>query len=192
MYAMNDKNRQKITNGKTRANMAKECAYLAVFVALVIALQVVFAMVPGVELVTVMFVSYAFVFGWKRGMIAATVFTLLRQVIFGAYPTVLVLYLVYFNLLTLVFGLWGAKIKKPIRALPWVVIAACFATACFTMLDNLLTTFWYGYSQRAREVYFMASLPVMTSQIICSAASVAVLFIPLQMVFARVKRSLRG
>ena len=190
MYAMN-KNTQGQINKKKAVNTAKECAYIAVFVALVIAAQVVLAAVPGVELVTVLFVPYAFVFGWKRGMAAATTFSLLRQFVFGVYPTVLVLYLVYFNILTLSFGLLGRKIKNPVRAFPLLVVVACVSTACFTMLDNVMTSLWYGYSERAREVYFMASLPFMTSQIICSALSVGVLFLPLRTAFSYIKKGLR-
>ena len=52
---MNDKNRQKIT--------ALDCAYIATFVALVIAVQLALSFVPGVELVTVLFVTFSFAFG---------------------------------------------------------------------------------------------------------------------------------
>ena len=71
----------------------KECAYLAVFVALVIAAQLLLASIPGVEVVTLLLVTYSFVFGVRRGMIAATAFSLLRMLVFGFSPTVLILYL---------------------------------------------------------------------------------------------------
>lgn len=199
MYEMNGKKRQKIMNKKRMVNTAKECAYLAVFTALVIATQLVFAAVPGVELVTVLFISYAFVFGWKRGMATATVFSLLRQFIFGVYPTVLILYIVYYNFLALLFGFLGVGFgkkmtmrmdKKTFGILCLIVVISCIATMCFTMFDNILTSLWYGYSERAREAYFYASLPVMTSQTICSAVSVSVLFLPLRLAFLYVKKGL--
>lgn len=163
---------------------AKECAYLAVFVAVVIAVQLVFSAVPGMELVTVLFVAYAFVFGWKRGMAAATVFTLLRQLLFGFFPTVLIVYAVYYNLLALLFGLLGKKIKTSYKYLLLLTAIACVCTVAFTMLDNVITPLWYGYSARAAKAYFYASLPFMLPQVFCTAVSVAVLFIPLQKVFA--------
>ena len=135
MYAMNKEKCKKIIK-KQKLNGAKECAYLAVFVALLIAAQVVFALVPGVEIVTVLFIAYAFVLGWGRGMLAATAFSLLRQFIFGMNANVLVLYLVYFNFLTLVFGLLGKMIKKPFKFLPLIIVLACVCTALFTMLDS--------------------------------------------------------
>ena len=52
---------------------AKECAYLAVFVSLVIAIQLILSVLPGIELVTVLFVSFSFVMGGKRGVIAVII-----------------------------------------------------------------------------------------------------------------------
>lgn len=111
---------QKSNKGRT----AKQCALLAVFVAVVIAVQTVLSFIPGVEIVTVLFVSYSFAAGWKRGMFTATAFSLLRQIIFGFFPTVLILYLVYYNLLTLTFGFMGQKIRDEAKRLPLVTLAA--------------------------------------------------------------------
>lgn len=169
---------------------AKECAYLAVFVALVIAVQLCLAAVPGVELVTVLFVSYAFVFGIRRGMIAATAFSLLRQLLFGFAPTVLVLYLVYYNALTAIFGGIGRGVKDPLRCLWWMVLTACLCTVCFSMLDNIITPLWYGYTKRAARAYFIASLSFMLPQVVCTAVSVSILFIPLQRALKLIKKGL--
>ena len=187
---MNDKKDEKTTNKRARkswAHSAKECAYLAVFIALIIALQVVFSFVPGVELVTVMFVAYAFVMGAKRGVIAATGFSLLRQLVFGFYPKVLILYLIYFNLLTFVFGLMGRKTELRAKKVWLVTLVACIGTTCFTMLDNLLTPIWYGYNARLTWIYFYGSMPFMIPQVICTALSVAFLFLPLAYVFKGLK-----
>ncbi len=173
-------------NKNSRGRTAKECALLAVFVAVVIAVQTVLSFIPGVEIVTVLFVSYSFVAGGKRGMFTATIFSLLRQIIFGFFPTVLILYLVYYNLLTFCFGLLGKKIKKPIKYLPLIVVFACLGTAFFTMFDNILTPLWYGYSERATRLYFFSSLPFMIPQIICTTISVSCLFLPFCKVFKMV------
>ena len=166
-------------NDKSGAHTAKECAFLAVFVAVVITVQLLVSFVPGVELVTVLFVAYSFVMGRKRGMIAATAFSFLRQMIFGVFPTVLVLYLIYYNLLTLGFGLLGKKLQIPKKNLILIVGLSCVGTLLFTLTDNILTPLWYGYSACATRAYFLASLPFMFPQIICTAVSVACLFIPL-------------
>lgn len=184
------KNGKKLKTGTARS--AKECAYLAVFVALVIAAQVVLSAVPGVELVTVLFVAYAYVYGCGRGMTAATAFALLRQLVFGFYPTVLVLYLIYYNLLTLSFGLLGRAKKPPQSILLWIVLFACLGTVCFSLIDNILTPLWYGYSKKAARLYFTASLPFMIPQTINCAISVSLLFMPLYRVFLATKRTLVG
>lgn len=172
---------QKTKNDKV-AHSAKECAYLAVFVAVLIALQVMLSVLPGVELVTVLFVSYAFVMGYKRGVVAAVAFSLLRQFVFGIYPKVLILYLLYFPLLTLCFGGLG-KVLQPKKYLIFIVVIACLCTVLFTMLDNILTPLWLGYSARDARLYFLASLPFMLPQVICTAVSVTLLFLPLCKVF---------
>lgn len=171
------------------AHSAKECAYLAVFVAVTIALQALLAVVPGLELVTVMFVAYSFTMGAKRGVVAAVAFSLLRQIVFGIYPKVLVLYLLYFPLLAFCFGCLGKRLN-PVKGLVWLVLVACLCTLCFTLTDNVLTPWWLGYSARDAKLYFMASLPFMIPQVISTAVSVAVLFVPLYKVFDGIKRKI--
>ncbi|MBE5747383.1 MAG: hypothetical protein E7352_04340 [Clostridiales bacterium] len=196
MNVETEQEKGQITKPKARqkwvwARSAKECAYLAAFVALVIGGQVALSPIPGVEIVTVLFVSYAFVFGISRGMIASTAFSLLRQLVFPFSPPVLILYLVYYNFLTATFGFFGRIVKRPLVCLWWLTVAACLCTACFTMLDNLVTPWWLGFSERAKEAYVYASLSFMIPQIICTAITMGVLFYPLQRVFRLIKKGLR-
>lgn len=192
---MNSQNGQIQTQRKTVKQRAlrtsKEIAYVAVFVALVIAAQLVFAMIPGLEVVTVLFVSYAFAFGVCRGMLAATAFSLLRQLVFGFVPSVLALYLLYFNFLTLLFGLLGRIVKRPSLNLWWLVVIACVCTALFSMLDNLITPFWLGYGWEETKKYFVLSLPVMFPQIGCTGVTVGFLLLPLVKAFRLSKRGLQ-
>ncbi len=187
---MNEKWRNEKRGKKKAVRSAKECAYLAVFVALVIGLQVALSALPGVELVTLLFVTYAFVFGIVRGMLAATAFSLLRQLVFPFSPTVLILYLVYYNFLVAVFGAFGHIVKRPLVCLWWLTAAACICTVCFTLFDNLLTPWWLGFSKKAWRAYFYASLSFMVPQIICTAVTVGMLFYPLQRVFRQIKKGL--
>ena len=184
---MNGKNRQKPMQ-KRKRTIAKDCAYIAVFVALTIAAQLCFAAVPGVELVTVLFVSFAFAFGCRSGMIAATVFALLRQLVFGFSPTVLILYLVYFNLLTLLFGFLGQRMVLRVKRVPLFTVIACVCTVGFTMLDNVITPLWLGYSGKLFKMYFWASFSFMIPQVICTAVSVGVLFFPLAKFFKKLQQ----
>ena len=42
-------------------------------------------------------------------MITATCFSLLRCLLFGFYPNIIILYLIYYNLFALLFGTLGKK-----------------------------------------------------------------------------------
>ena len=172
-------------NYKKRQNLGKDCAYIGVFVALLIAAQLCLAVLPGIEVVTVLFVTFSFVFGARRSMAAATVFSLLRQVLFGFYPTVLALYLIYYNVLALLFGFLGRWGKLSSIKIVWLTAIACACTVCFTMLDNIITPLWYGYSGRVLKLYFYASFSVMIPQVICTAVSVGILFYPLVKIFQK-------
>ena len=185
---MKNKGLQRKDKQEKAVRSAKECAYLAMFVALVIAVQLVLSAVPGVELVTVLFAAYAFTMGVAHGLLAATAFTLLRQLVFPFSPTAFLVYIIYFNLFALAFGLLGKKLKNSLKFLWIIVLAACLGTVCFTMLDNLITPLWLGLSGRSAELYFKASLPFMLPQVICTAVSVAVLFVPLQKTFRLICR----
>ncbi len=172
-------------------NTGKEIAYVAVFVALVIVLQFCLSPLPGVELVTVLFVSYAFTFGVGRGCLAAVAFALLRQFVFGFYPSVLLLYLAYYPLFVLTFGLLGRGVQNPVKGLWWITLLACVGTCIFYALDCVITPLWYGYSWEATKAYVVACLPLLAPQLLCTAVSVGVLFVPLERAFGRVKKNLR-
>lgn len=173
---------------KKIASSAKELAYSAVFVALLIGGQLALSVLPGVEIVTVLYVAYAYVFGIRRGMVAATAFSLLRQLVFGFYPTVLILYLIYFNALAVLFGWLGGRKKE---RLPALTLIACLSTASFTMIDNILTSLWYGYTWKMAKTYFLASLPVMLPQIVCTAVTVSLLFLPVRKIFTAARSHLK-
>lgn len=187
---MNGEKRQNPRLKKYALKSAKECAFIAVFVALLIAGQFVLSAVPGVEVVTVLFCSYAFAFGVRRGMAAATAFSFIRQLLFGFFPNVLILYLLYYNLLAATFGGLGKKIKRPLRFLAVIVAVASVCAVAFTALDNVITPLWYGYSARAARAYAFASLPFMGVQALNAAISVGVLFLPLFRAFSAAKRTL--
>ena len=186
---MKKKKRSKIHFSFLRS--AKECAYLAVFVATVITTQLALSLIPGIELVSLLFISYSFVMGGARGVIAATAFSLLRQLVFGFYPTVLIVYLIYYNLLALCFGYLGKRLKNTKKDLPILLLFSCVATLFFSLLDCLITPLWYHYTAKALIAYCLASLPFALTQTACVAVSVLFLFKPLTKAFAWIKRNLR-
>lgn len=157
--------------------------------ALLIAAQLALSMVAGVEIVTALFLAYCYSFGVRRGLVVGTCFSLLRCLLFGFFPTVVILYLVYYNLFALVFGISGKLLKGTAewKRLIALIILAAAMTAVFTLLDDLITPWFFKYGPRAKRVYFYNSLPVMLIQTCCSVVTVAVLFVPLRKAFSLVK-----
>lgn len=181
-------NEENLPQKQKKIHVGKECAYLAVFVALVIAAQLCLSAVAGVEVVTVLFAAYAFTFGTGRGMLAATAFSLLRMLVFGFFPQVLVLYLLYYNAFTLLFGALGERLEEPLKRLWLLILFACIATLIFSALDLIINALWYAYSWAAIKVYALASLPVAATQVVCAGVSVGVLFMPLHKTFSLAKK----
>lgn len=170
---------------------ARELAYVGVMTALLIAGQVALAGIGGIEVVTVLFLSFCVVFGVRRGLAVATAFSLIRCLIWGFFPTVIVLYLVYYNLFAVVFGLIGAKVNrlKPILAISVLIVSASVMTVFFTMLDNVITPLFFGMTLKGAKAYFMASLPFMIRQTACACVTVAALYFPLYKTFSLIKRA---
>lgn len=159
---------------------AKKITLSGVYVALLIAAQWAFSFVAGVEVVTVLLLAFAYRTGIKTGLLTATAFSLLRCFLFGFVPQTVVLYLIYYNLFALFFGWLGTKTGERYGAgMHFIlVLLACAFTACFTLLDDIITPLFLGFNLSAAKAYFIASLPVMLTQVICSAVTVGVLFFP--------------
>lgn len=115
-------------NGKNGQSYARVITASAAMAALLIAVQFAFGFVSGVELVTVFLLSFCYAFGVIPGMAAATAFSLLRCILFGFDPSVLLLYLVYYNAFAAAFGLLGKR-EKPLPV--WVCPALLSILICF-------------------------------------------------------------
>ena len=224
-----------------------QIVFCAVMTALLIALQYVLGFVSGIELVTVVFLTFCCVFGVKCGLLTGAAFSLLRCLLFGFMPNVILLYLIYYSLFALLFGFVGKRHISPwlCPALLAVLAAACgyfavnglpisvlyqgrvslmlwilfgivlailafyivlvvtkkgeqgrelaavtaFAALCtvmFTLLDDIITPLFMGYSAEAAVAYFYTGFMAMLPQTICAAVSVFVLFLPLKKAFSSV------
>lgn len=168
---------------------AKEIALNGVFTALLIGGQIVLSGISGVEIVTVLLLSFAYYFGIRRGLFVANAFSLLRCLIFGFFPNVIILYLVYYNLFVLAFGLLGIRFKKELNLVIHIilVIAACIMTIIFTGLDDIITPLYYRFSIDAMRAYALASLTVVIPQVICTIVTVSFLLPILNRVFGNIK-----
>ncbi len=156
-------------------------AFAGVFIALMLGAQFVLSGVAGVEVVTPLLLSYCLYFGVKQGLLVASGFSLLRCLIFGFSPTAIILYLIYYNLFALLFGFLGHKCCRPPRVWQYVVLT-CSAVGCtvlFTLLDDVISPIFLGLSIPQAQVYFLASLPTMGIQCLCTLLTVPLLVPPL-------------
>ena len=179
--------------GEARAPLftAKEISVSALMTALLIGGQYTLSSVAGVEIVTVMLLVFCCTFGRRAGVLTATAFSVLRGIVFGFMPYVIVLYLVYFNAFALFFGSFAGR-GRGLPQFVVIVFAAVAFTACFTLLDDLLYPLWAGLRGRVWKSYFLFSLPVMAAQCVCAAATVSLLFYPLEKILSAAKGGRRA
>lgn len=69
-----------------------------------------------------------------------------------------------------------------------VTSLAAVCTVIFTLLDDVITPLFLGYSAEAATAYFYAGFTAMLSQTISAAVSVFVLFLPLKRAFEAITR----
>lgn len=167
----------------------KFIAVTGLYTALLLAVQFALSSVGGIELVTVFFLAFCFCAGIKAGITVAACFSLIRCFLFGFYPSVLILYLVYYSVFALFFGFLGKKFGTNIGfwKLAAVILLSTAFTAFFSLLDDVITPLFYGFTKKAAILYFYNSLPFMLTQSICAAVSVGLLFLPLVKVLSIAK-----
>ncbi|MGN0807408.1 MAG: hypothetical protein ACI4MN_03045 [Candidatus Coproplasma sp.] len=166
---------------------AKDFALIGVYTALLIGGQYALSFVAGIEVVTVLLLTFAYCFGFRRSLIVANAFCILRCFIFGFFPTVIILYFIYYNLFVLLFAFIGKRFKGKLTVVKLITIVctAALSNACFTLLDDIITPLFYSFSLSAAKAYFIASLPTMATQVFCTIATVTLLFPPLHLAFSR-------
>ncbi len=168
---------------------AKDIALIGMYTALLIGAQFVLSYVSGVEIVTVLFAPFCYKYGFKKGLILSISFSLIRCLIFGFIIDVVILYLIYYPLLCLVFSSLGKVFKSnyTIINLFIIIVASACMTAIFTLLSDVITPLLYGYTLKAWQAYFIASLPVMTTQCIIVAITFVLFFVPIQKLLNLIK-----
>ena len=166
-------------------NSAKKIILPGVFTALLIGGQLALSGISGVEVVTVLLLTFVYRYGIGQGLLVANAFSLLRCFIFGFMPNVIVLYLIYYNIFVFVFGLIGKLFRHEysIKKHMVVLFIAVIMTALFTMTDNVLTPLMYGFTMNAAKAYVIASLYTLIPQLVCTFATVVMVFPALLKIF---------
>ena len=169
-------------------NKAKFIARVAMCVALLIASQLALSSVTGVEIVTVMMLSFCYCYGIRHGIAVATTFSLLRCFIFGFQVNVIVLYLIYYNLFAVFFGWLGRRFAGKMSLLKTVIVVASAVvfTVCFTLLDDIITPLIFAFHPNVARIYFLQSLYAVIPQSICTVVTVSVIFHPLTKIIKKI------
>ena len=111
--------------------------------ALLLAVQLALGSISGVELVTVFFLSFCCVYGIRCGVLTATAFSLVRCLVFGFSPSVVVLYLVYYNLFAVLFGLVGRR-KVGVWLCPVLLLLLAGASLYFAIAGVPVSILYQG------------------------------------------------
>ena len=169
-------------------NTHKDITLIGLFTALLIGGQFVLFGISGVEIVTILFASFAFYFGVVRGLVVATAFSLLRCMVFGFFPNVLILYLVFYNLFAVVIGLIGKKMNRTLTIVKLIILVSVLAllTILFTVLDNFITPLYYGMTGEALKSYWLLSLTAMIPQTICTIITTTTLLPSLINIYSKI------
>ena len=168
---------------------AKKIALVSIFTALLIGGQFVLSGITGIEIVTVLLLSFSFYFGIKLSLLAANAFSILRCFIFGFFLNVIILYLIYYNIFVIVFGLLGRRFKRKLSLYNHAILiaVAVLCTVFFTVLDNAISTFYYSFTWEAAKRYYILSLTAVVPQVICTFVTVMLLLPVLIKIYSATK-----
>lgn len=166
----------------------RDLALIGLYTALLIGAQLALSFISGVEIITLLLAVFAFCFGTWKSLMLSTAFSLLRCLVFGFFPNVLILYLIYYNLFSLAVSLLARGLRgcTGLKTLIIVTLMVGILTVCFTLLDNVITPVYYGYSLEATKAYFVASLSTLIPHVVCAVASIIIGFIPLVKLVRRI------
>jgi len=162
-------------------------ALVAVLAATLTAGKLALAIVPNLEIVTLLIMVYSVVFGWRVGLPAVLIFCTLEIYIWGFFPVYVLLYYIYWPLLVVLA--WGfLRRADNIKA----AIFACVVTLLFGFLSGLLEVLFL-YSFEAVDfgkVYwanYLRGIPFYGMHIGGNLIMALFLFTPLKRVMERVR-----
>ena len=155
----------------------RELTALAVFAALMIALQVALAQLPNIELVSLLIIL-ATVFMGPKALMAVFAFVLAEGLIYG-FHIWWINYLYVWPLLVLV--VWG--LRKWSHPLLWAVVAGFFGLFFGTLCS---IPYFITGGLGAGIAYIIQGIPFDLIHCISNVAIVSILFAPLQKVLTKI------
>jgi energy-coupling factor transport system substrate-specific component len=157
---------------------ARKVALCAVLTALLEAGKLALAVIPNVEVVTLLCAAYGYVFG-LFGMLAVSLFVVVETLVWGVGTWVLS-YVIHWNFVCLVFFLLG---RKRVRNRFVLTAAAAVLTVLFGVTSSIIDiglfsgafdNFFYRFS-----VYYVRGIAFYAIETVCNLIVFPTAFIPL-------------
>lgn len=187
---------------KTVKNVALKLCVTAMFSALIVGGKQALAVVPNVEVVTILVATCAYVWGLSVAIPAVFTFIAVDACIWGV-NTWVISYVIHWNAVALCF--WGLS-KLPVRSnLAKTIVAVVFAVAitlCFGVTTSCVDTligftgkgFFWDFSNFATRfcAVYVAGIAFYAVQIATNAVLFSVAFLPLVLLNQKAKFKMFG
>ncbi len=147
---------------------ARKIALVGIMAATVECGKLILAVVPNVEVVTLLVALYGYVFG-PLGILAAIVFVFIEPMIWG-FGTWVISYLIYWPFVALIFCLLGAtRVKNRFALAGFAVLLTVFFGVLTTLVDvGVFTGNFDSFSYRF-SVMYLRGVTFYITQILCNA-----------------------
>ena len=177
----------KKAEGKFKST-AKYLCYVAVMAATLTVGKLALSFIPNVEVVTLLIICYAAVFGRRYAIFATMIFCTVETAIYG-FGTWVLLYFIYWNSLAVVSSLSLIKPKLYVA----VIIAVLF-TAFFGVLSTAIDVTFAGiYGVPTSDLgklfgaYYVKGVWFYVTHVVSNLLIVSALFVPLTKLLTKIK-----
>lgn len=177
-------------------------AITAMFSALLVGGKQALAVIPNVEVVTIVIALCSYVWGLGVALPAIFVFIAIDVAIFGI-NTWVISYIIHWNLLAVAFWLLSKVKTTKVMQVVLATTLAVVATALFGMLTSAVDTcigfvqgggFFFHFDNFAKRfaTMYLAGASFYVTQILCNLALFAIAFLPLVQLNKKFKLKLLG
>ena len=169
------------------ASLAKKVAVVGICAATIECAKLALAVLPNIEVVTLLCALYGYTFGWW-GILSAVVFVCAEPLVWG-FGTWVISYFIHWPLVAAVFCLLG---KARVRSRIILTLAALVLTFFFGILTSLVDVgLFSGYFDRffyRFGIYYARGIVFYAIQIATNAVLFPTVFLPMNKMLVRISR----
>lgn len=160
---------------------AKDVALIGLLSATITSGKIALSFIPNVEIVTLLFIVYTVLFGYRHTILASVIFSTTEILIYG-FSTWLLMYYLIWPILILITEVIKKKTKSEYG---YAVLAGLFGL-CFGLLFAITESIFYGLSYGV--VYWVRGIPFDIIHGVSNFILVLVLFRPLNKILSKYVR----